>query len=128
MGEIQGLYASGHNQDVDTFSKSSPFPAREGVATFFAAQSQYIGSSTIYHNWCLYHTPPPPSPNLVSHFSPVRTHINSCISLDVLHIGLRKAQVFGWPLSRADNAGGDCVLQRKGAAQSNNKLPLADVR
>lgn len=40
MGEIQGLYASGHNQDVDTFSKSSPFPAHEGVATFFATQSR----------------------------------------------------------------------------------------
>lgn len=128
MGEIQGLYASGHNQDVDTFSKSSLFPAREGVATFFATQSRYIGSSTIYHNWCLYHTPPPPSPSLVFHFSHVRTHINSRISLDILHIGLGKAQVFGWTLSRADNAGGDCVLQRKGTAHSNNKLPLADVR
>lgn len=65
MGEIQGLYASGHNQDVDTFSKSSPFPAREGVATFFATQSWYIGSSTIYYNWCLYHTPPSlPQPSL----------------------------------------------------------------
>lgn len=58
MGEIQGLYASGHNQDVDTFSKSSPFPARDGVATFFAAQSQWL----IHHLSQLVPVPHTPSP------------------------------------------------------------------
>lgn len=55
MEEIQGLYAWGHDQDVGTFSKFSPFPA----------QPLYIGSCTIYHSWCLHPTASPPAPNLV---------------------------------------------------------------
>lgn len=117
MEEIQGLYVWGHDQDVGTFSKFSPFPA----------QPLYVGSSTIYHSWCLHPTASPPTPNLVCHFSYVRTHINSCISLDVFHIGLGEAQVSGWTLSRADNARSDRILQCKGTSHGNNKLPLPDI-
>ena len=68
-----------------------------------------------------------PSPNLDYHFSHISTHINSCVSLDVFHICLREAQVSGWTLSRADDAGCDRVLQCKRTSHGNNKLPLPDI-
>lgn len=127
MEEIQGTQClGGHNQDVGTFSKLS-FPSPSRSSPIFAAPAPCRGSSTIYHRWRPHHPASTPSPNLVCPFSHIRTHINSCISLDVFHIGLGKAQVFGWTLSRADNARCDRVLQRKGTSHGNNKLPLPDV-
>lgn len=114
MEEIQGLYAWGHDQDVGTFSKFSPFPAQPRLMHHL---SQLVPAP---HS----HTP---SPQPSFHFSYVRTHINSCISLDVFHIGLGEAQVSGWTLSRADNARSDRVLQCKGTSHGNNKFPLPNI-
>lgn len=125
MEEIQGLYAWGPNQDVGIISKFFSQPMNEGP--------HFCSSTSIYRliHHLLYLVPAPhslsPSPNLDYQFSHIRTHINSCISLDVFHIGLGKAEVSGWPLSRADDARCDRVLQCKRTSHGNNKLPLPDI-
>lgn len=57
----------------------------------------------------------------------VRAHINYSVSLDVVHVGVFDAQLFAISLRGADDASGDGVLQRKGAANSNHKLPWSQI-
>ena len=54
-------------------------------------------------------------------------HIDNCVRLDVVHIGVPEAELLAVPLSGADNAGGDSVLEGKRAADSNHELPRPQV-
>lgn len=56
-----------------------------------------------------------------------KTHINNSISLNVVHVGVAKAQFFAASLSGADNPRGNGVLEGKGAANGNNKFSWSQV-
>lgn len=49
-------------------------------------------------------------------------HIDNGVSLDVVHVGVFDAQLLAVPLSCADDAGGDGVLQGEGATDGDHKL------
>lgn len=103
-----------------------PFLAHELEWLHFAAQP-LIQAQSPRVSWCSYQTAVLPNSNLVPNFPLIRTHINSCIGLNVFHVVLRESQVPGWALSRADNARCDRVLQCEGTSHGNNKLPLPDI-
>lgn len=54
-------------------------------------------------------------------------HVDGCVRLDVLHVGVGEAQLLAAPLHRADDPRGDGVLQGQRAPHRHHKLPLADV-
>lgn len=55
------------------------------------------------------------------------TYIDDGISLNVIHVGVAKAQLSAPSLSGADDSCGNCVLEGKGAANSDHKLPRSQV-
>ena len=57
----------------------------------------------------------------------VWAHINDSISLDVVHVWVHDAQLLAVSLGGADDAGGDSVLQSKGAANRHHKLPWPQI-
>lgn len=56
------------------------------------------------------------------------SHVDDGICLDIVHIGVADAQLLPVPLGRADDASRDCVLEGKGAANSDHKLAGPQVR
>lgn len=55
-------------------------------------------------------------------------YVDSSIGLDVFHVGGGQAQLPAAALGRADDAGGDGVLQGEGAAHGHHKLALPHLR
>lgn len=55
------------------------------------------------------------------------THIDGSVRLDVVHVGVRQAQLLAAPLHWTDDAWGYGVAQSEGAPHRNHKLSLADV-
>ena len=55
------------------------------------------------------------------------SYIDNSICLDVVHVRVRQAQLLAISLGRADDAGGDGVLEGEGAADRNHKLSWPQV-
>lgn len=55
------------------------------------------------------------------------SHVYDGVSLDVVHIGVLEAQLQAVAMGRADDAGGDGVLQGEGASHRYHKLARAQV-
>lgn len=55
------------------------------------------------------------------------SYIDNSVSLNVVHVGVAKAQLSASSLSGADDPGGYCVLERKRAANGDHKLAWSQV-
>lgn len=55
------------------------------------------------------------------------TDIDDGVGLDVVHVRVLKAQLQAVALGSADDAGGDCVLQRERASHRHHELTGAQV-
>ncbi len=59
--------------------------------------------------------------------APSFAYIDDGISLNVVHVGVAKAQLSAPSLSGADDSRGNCILEGKRAADSDHKLPWSQV-
>lgn len=55
------------------------------------------------------------------------SYIDDGVSLNVLHVGVAKAELFASSLSGADDSCSNRILEGKRAANSNHKLPWSQV-
>lgn len=58
----------------------------------------------------------------------MRTHIDDCVCLNVVHVWVAETQLLAPPLGGADDTRGDGVLQGERATNGNHKLARAQVR
>lgn len=59
--------------------------------------------------------------------TPSFTYIDDGVGLNVVHVGVAKAQLSSPSLSGADDSRSNCILEGKWAADSDHKLPWSQV-